>query len=173
MVMATRHPEQYRQMLVRLRQVREEAGLSQERVASMLGVRQKLISKIETGERRIDPCELYELAQLYGRPLEFFVKDLGIVAGSGGGGSPERPSSGELKPGRAGGKGGARWRKPRSDAGPAGGRAVDQRPSDSKPPGKGSGHSPGAERRPPRDPGPPQAPTTRSSKSPRRRTRKT
>jgi transcriptional regulator with XRE-family HTH domain len=72
--MATRHPERYRQLLARLKEARKAAGMSQEKVAAALGVRQKYISKIETGERRIDPIELQELAELYGKPLQFFLE---------------------------------------------------------------------------------------------------
>ncbi len=67
--MASRHPELYREMLERLRRARVEADLTQEDVARLLGVRQTLVSKIETGERRVDPIELRELAELYGKPL--------------------------------------------------------------------------------------------------------
>ena len=72
--MATRHPERYRRLLTRLQAARKEAGMSQEQVAEALGARQKYVSKIETGERRIDPVELQELAQLYGKPLQFFLE---------------------------------------------------------------------------------------------------
>lgn len=71
--MATRHPEAYRQMLERLREARREADLTQEQVAATLGVLQKWVSKVELGERRIDPLELKELAELYGKPLSFFL----------------------------------------------------------------------------------------------------
>jgi transcriptional regulator with XRE-family HTH domain len=72
--MATRHPERYRTLLLRLREARKAAGMSQEEVAAALGARQKYISKIETGERRIDPLELQELAELYGKPIQFFLE---------------------------------------------------------------------------------------------------
>ena len=72
--MATRHPERYRTLLLRLREARKAAGMSQEDVAAALGVPQKYISRIETGERRIDPLELQELADLYGKPLPFFLE---------------------------------------------------------------------------------------------------
>jgi transcriptional regulator with XRE-family HTH domain len=72
--MATRHPERYRTLLLRLREARQAAGLSQEKAAAKLGVPQKYLSKIETGERRIDPLELQELAELYGKPLDFFLQ---------------------------------------------------------------------------------------------------
>jgi transcriptional regulator with XRE-family HTH domain len=72
--MATRHPERYRKLLLRLKEARREAGMSQVQVAEVLGVPQKFVSKIETGERRIDPLELEELAGLYGKPLQFFLE---------------------------------------------------------------------------------------------------
>lgn len=71
--MATRHPERYRRLLERLRQARQEAGMSQEEAAASLGVYQKYISKVETGERRLDPIELLDFAALYGKPLDFFL----------------------------------------------------------------------------------------------------
>jgi len=72
--MATRHPERYRELLLRLKEARKASGMSQEAVAAALGVRQKYISKIETGERRLDPIELLELADLYGKPIQFFLE---------------------------------------------------------------------------------------------------
>jgi transcriptional regulator with XRE-family HTH domain len=72
--MATRHPERYRRLLARLKEARKAAGLSQERAAAALGTHQKYLSKIETGERRIDPVELQELAELYGKPILFFLE---------------------------------------------------------------------------------------------------
>jgi transcriptional regulator with XRE-family HTH domain len=72
--MATRHPERYRRLLLRLRKARKEAGMSQEVVAAELGVPQKYVSRIETGERRIDPIELQEFAELYGKPIQFFLE---------------------------------------------------------------------------------------------------
>jgi transcriptional regulator with XRE-family HTH domain len=72
--MASRHPERYRVLLVRLRQARKEASLSQEQVAERMKVKQKFVSKIETGERRIDPVELAEFALLYGKPIAWFLE---------------------------------------------------------------------------------------------------
>ena len=60
-------------MLSRLRQARLDAGLTQAQVAEKLGVRQTLVSKVELGERRIDPIELRRFAELYGRPLDWFL----------------------------------------------------------------------------------------------------
>ena len=72
--MATRHPQRYRRMLRRLREARTEAGLSQVQVAARLKVSQIFVSRVETGERRIDPVELLEFATLYGKPVMFFLE---------------------------------------------------------------------------------------------------
>jgi transcriptional regulator with XRE-family HTH domain len=63
----------YRFFLARLRQARTEAGLSQVEAAARLHQTQKLISKSERGDRRVDVVELWEFARLYAKPLEFFL----------------------------------------------------------------------------------------------------
>jgi transcriptional regulator with XRE-family HTH domain len=65
---------EYRFMVARLRQAREEAGLSQREVGRRLGVRQNFVSRAETGERRIDPVDLARFAAIYGKPVDWFLK---------------------------------------------------------------------------------------------------
>lgn len=57
----------------RLREAREEAGLSQAQAARRLGRGQSYVSKSESGERRVDVIELKAFAKLYGVPLSFFT----------------------------------------------------------------------------------------------------
>jgi transcriptional regulator with XRE-family HTH domain len=64
---------EYRFMLARLRQARRDAGLTQAEVGRRLGLRQNHVSRMETGERRIDPTELAAFARLYGKPLAYFL----------------------------------------------------------------------------------------------------
>ena len=64
---------EYRSMLVRLRQAREEAGLTQAEAGRCFGRHQAFISKVESGERRIDPVELAHFATVYGKPVEWFL----------------------------------------------------------------------------------------------------
>ena len=47
--------------------------MTQEKVAEHLGKPQSFVSKVETGERRIDPTELEKFAKLYGKPVTFFL----------------------------------------------------------------------------------------------------
>lgn len=63
---------EYRGMLARLRAAREAAGLTQAQVAAHFGRPQSFVSKVESGERRLDPVELARLAALYGKPLAYF-----------------------------------------------------------------------------------------------------
>jgi transcriptional regulator with XRE-family HTH domain len=63
----------YAQFLGRLKQARVEAALTQVEVAQKLERPQSFVSKIESGERRVDIVELNELAKLYRRPLDFFL----------------------------------------------------------------------------------------------------
>jgi helix-turn-helix protein len=63
----------YAQFLGRLKQARVDAGLTQVGVAKKLRRPQSFVSKIESGERRVDVVELSELAKLYRKPLDFFV----------------------------------------------------------------------------------------------------
>jgi transcriptional regulator with XRE-family HTH domain len=60
-------------MLLRLRDARLQAGLTQADVAARLQRPQSFISKCESGERRIDVIELDELAKLYGKTITYFV----------------------------------------------------------------------------------------------------
>lgn len=59
---------------MRLKRARIEAGLAQQEVASKLGKPQSYISKIESGERRLDVLEIKKFANIYKRDVSFFLK---------------------------------------------------------------------------------------------------
>lgn len=65
--------QRYRQFLRRLKQARQDASLTQVQVARKLSRPQSFVSKVESGERRMDVIELAEFARLYRKPLSFFV----------------------------------------------------------------------------------------------------
>jgi len=71
--MDAEYEKQYRAFLRQLRQAREDAGLTQQEVASRLGKPQSFVSKCESGERRVDVIELVRFASIYGKSLEFFL----------------------------------------------------------------------------------------------------
>ncbi|HEY2289712.1 MAG TPA: helix-turn-helix transcriptional regulator [Thermoanaerobaculia bacterium] len=70
--MSVRDPT-YQRMLARLREAREAAKLTHTQVAEKLGKPQSYVSKVESGERRIDPVELARLAEVYGREIGHFL----------------------------------------------------------------------------------------------------
>ena len=67
---------QQKKLLVLLRGVRVEAGLTQSELASRLGTDQTFISKYESGERRLDILELREVCQVTGTDFFLFIRKL-------------------------------------------------------------------------------------------------
>lgn len=67
------HQETYDIFLARLIKAREEVGLSQREVCNRMGMPNSFLSKCEIGERRVDVMEFLQLAQIYGKPLNFFL----------------------------------------------------------------------------------------------------
>lgn len=57
----------------RLKEAREYLELSQDEVASALNVPRSAISLIETGQRRVEALELQRFAEIYQRPVGFFI----------------------------------------------------------------------------------------------------
>jgi transcriptional regulator with XRE-family HTH domain len=56
----------------RLRIARHESGGSQVSSAETLGITFQQIQKYESGKNRISAGRLFELAELYGKPIEWF-----------------------------------------------------------------------------------------------------
>ncbi len=52
---------------------REEAGLRQIDVAEKTGILQTELSKIENGQRKVEFLTLLRLANLYQKPIDFFI----------------------------------------------------------------------------------------------------
>lgn len=59
----------------KLIEAREQAGFSQKQVAETKLVSQSEISKLENGARRVDFLILLELANLYNKPISFFIPE--------------------------------------------------------------------------------------------------
>ena len=67
-------PEEQRvEMAARLRDAREYLGMSQDEVAVALKLPRPAITNIESGSRKVEAIELDQLAQLYGRPVTYFL----------------------------------------------------------------------------------------------------
>ena len=68
------HTDGYERFKERLKEAREQSGLTQTEVAKKLGLPQSYVSKIESGERRVDAVELERLAKIYGKSVNYFLK---------------------------------------------------------------------------------------------------
>lgn len=70
-----RHTADYRRLCGVLRQLREEAELTQTEVANRLRVPQSFVSKYEAGDRRLDVIELRHVLDALGvRPGTFLER---------------------------------------------------------------------------------------------------
>jgi transcriptional regulator with XRE-family HTH domain len=74
----SRHTVRYGRLLQALRAARREAGLTQTQVGKHFHTHASFVSKVETGERRIDVVELADFCRLYGIRLTSFLKSAGI-----------------------------------------------------------------------------------------------
>ena len=64
----------HKYIVEQLKKARQEAGLGQEQVAKLLGKTQSYVSKIESGQRRIDIVTLKEFAKIYKKSIDYFLK---------------------------------------------------------------------------------------------------
>jgi transcriptional regulator with XRE-family HTH domain len=72
--MATQYRVKYQKLTAKLRSARQEAGLTQVEAGKLLKKPQAYLSKIERGERRVDAVELAELAKVYNKDINYFIK---------------------------------------------------------------------------------------------------
>ena len=70
----TIYSKDHKYIVEQLKKARQEAGLEQEQVAKLLGKTQSYISKIESGQRRIDIVTLKEFLKIYKKDINFFLK---------------------------------------------------------------------------------------------------
>ncbi len=64
----------YKDIIERLKKARIDAGFTQQEVAEKLDKPQSFISKIESGERRLDVAEVKKFANVYKKDISFFIK---------------------------------------------------------------------------------------------------
>jgi transcriptional regulator with XRE-family HTH domain len=70
----TIYSKEHKILVERLKKARKGSGLDQEDVAKLLGVTQSYISKIESGQRRIDIVQLKAFGKIYRKKIEYFLK---------------------------------------------------------------------------------------------------
>ena len=69
----TIYSDDHKTLVKKLVKARKEAGFDQVKVAKKLGRSQSYVSKIESGQRRLDIVQLKHFALLYDKPLSFFI----------------------------------------------------------------------------------------------------
>jgi len=65
----------YRDIGRKIQKAREEAGLSQEELASRLGYTQAALSNYELGKRRLYLANLEQIARQLNKPLSYFLDE--------------------------------------------------------------------------------------------------
>lgn len=66
--------ESHKYLVNQLIKARKQAKLRQQDAARRLGRTQSYVSKIESGQRRIDTVQLKEIAAVYKKKIRFFIK---------------------------------------------------------------------------------------------------
>ncbi len=69
----TIHHDEYRVFIGRLKKARAESGLTQVEVAKKLKCTQAYISKVESGQLRVDVLELKKFAKIYNKKITYFL----------------------------------------------------------------------------------------------------
>lgn len=67
------YKKEYREIIARLSKARAESGLTQSEVAKKLKKPQSYVSKIESGERRLDVAEIKKFAEIYKKDVGLFI----------------------------------------------------------------------------------------------------
>ena len=70
----TIYSKDHKYIVERLKKARQGADLDQIDVAKLLKKTQSYISKIESGQRRIDILALKEFARIYKKSIDYFLK---------------------------------------------------------------------------------------------------
>lgn len=68
------HTREYQSFLRLLKELREDADVTQVELAKLLGISQSHLSKLERGELRIDVVQLRKICSVLGSSLPVFVK---------------------------------------------------------------------------------------------------
>lgn len=68
------YSKEHKYIVEQLRKARKEADFSQKKIAKILRKTQSYVSKIKSGQRKIDIVQLKEFAKVYKKKLNFFIK---------------------------------------------------------------------------------------------------
>ncbi len=67
------YSKEHGKIIAKLKQAREESGLDQTQVAKLFDKTQSYVSKIESGQRKIDVIQLKEFAKIYNKKIDYFI----------------------------------------------------------------------------------------------------
>lgn len=70
----TIYSEDHKYLVSQLREARKKSGLDQIKAAKLLKTTQSYISKLESGQCRIDIIQLKEMAKIYKKKMNYFIK---------------------------------------------------------------------------------------------------
>jgi len=65
---------EYKNLALKIKEARLNSGLTQGDVAKKLKKPQSYISKVETGEQRIDVIELKKFSEMYNKNIDYFLQ---------------------------------------------------------------------------------------------------
>jgi len=68
------YSKEHKNIVEKLIKARREAGIDQVDVAKKLGKSQSYLSKIESGQRKIDVIQLQKFAKFYNKDINYFLK---------------------------------------------------------------------------------------------------
>ncbi len=66
----------YKEIGYRIQIAREESGYNQKELSEILGISQAALSNYEKGKRRVYYPQLQKIADILGRPLEYFMQPI-------------------------------------------------------------------------------------------------
>mgnify|MGYP001109296107 CR=1 FL=1 len=69
------YSEKQKQLVENIRKARIEAGLNQKELANKLNKTQSFLSKIETGQVKVDAILLNEIAKILDKDLNYFINN--------------------------------------------------------------------------------------------------
>jgi len=68
------YSKEHKIIVEKLIKARHEAGLDQVEVAKKLGKSQSFLSKIESGQRKIDVIQMQKFAKFYNKKINYFLE---------------------------------------------------------------------------------------------------
>lgn len=66
--------KEHKLLAEKLKTARTEAGLDQNQAANLLKKTQSYVSKIESGQRRVDIIQLKEFSKIYDKDINYFLE---------------------------------------------------------------------------------------------------